>query len=164
MILPMPGKSPNRYKVSHLLPRAAIGELSHTVDCLVSGRREEESDSPSSGVGSLRQGLEEELGRGLQEERRRGRERLEQERVQHREQVQAMEREVEMERRNSLLRLQHLQEERDRLKQRVEQLEEQCSQVVAEKDQWEGRVGELLEERRCRSPVTAVEESVEEQR
>merc|ERR550525_2175552 len=59
-----------------------------------------------------------------------------------------MERERDMERRNATLRYQQLQEERDKLKQEVERLQEKVRLIHLEK--------ELMEEQGCRSPVTAV--------
>jgi len=67
-----------------------------------------------------------------------------------------VERERDMERRNSALRYQQLQEEKDQLKQEVERLQEKVRLVHLEKEQLNEQVAELIEEQRCRSPVTAV--------
>merc|ERR550525_265576 len=67
-----------------------------------------------------------------------------------------VERERDMERRNSTLRYQQLQEERDKLKQEVERLQEKVRLIHLEKEQLNEQVAELIEEQRCRSPVTAV--------
>merc|ERR1719295_2182654 len=85
-----------------------VGLLTNTA--VVERRREEEYDSPSSGVGSLKAELEEEISSSLQLARRHGGERLKEEMV-------GLERERDMERRNSSLRYQQLQDERDKLKQ-----------------------------------------------
>merc|ERR1719346_45530 len=61
-----------------------------------------------------------------------------------------------MERRNSALRYQQLQEERDNLKQEVDRLQEKVRLIHMEKEQLDEQVAELMEEQRCRSPVTAV--------
>merc|ERR1711971_119686 len=61
-----------------------------------------------------------------------------------------------MERRNSTLRYQQLQEERDKLKQEVERWQEKVRLIHLEKEQLDEQVAELIEEQRCRSPVTAV--------
>merc|ERR550525_2361104 len=67
-----------------------------------------------------------------------------------------MERERDMERRNATLRYQQLQEEKDKLKQEVERLQEKVRLIHLEKEQLDEQVAELMEEQRCRSPVTAV--------
>merc|ERR1719295_1876251 len=117
-----------------------VGQLTNTA--VVERRREEEYDSPSSGVGSLKAELEEEISSSLQLARRHGEERLKVEKERWREEMVGLERERDMERRNSSLRYQQLQDERDKLKQEVERLQE--------------KVAELIEEQRCRTPVTAV--------
>ena len=58
--------------------------------------------------------------------------------------------------RNSALRYQQLQEEKDQLKQEVERLQEKVRLIHLEKEQLDEQVAELMEEQRCRSPVTAV--------
>merc|ERR1719461_2394933 len=111
-------------------------------------RREEEYDSPSSGVGSLKAELEDEITTSIQLARKHGEERLQAEKERCREEVVGMERQMDMERRNSALRYQQLQEERDNLKQEVDRLQEKVRLIHMEKEQ--------LEEQGCRSPVTAV--------
>merc|ERR1711962_1087615 len=117
----------------------------HTV---VERRREEEYDSPSSGVGSLKAELEDEITTSIQLARKHGEERLQAEKERCREEGVGMERLMDMERRNSALRYQQLQEERDNLKQEVDRLQEKVRLIHME--------NELMEEQRCRSPVTAV--------
>ena len=73
-----------------------------------------------------------------------------------REEMAGLERERDMERRNSTLRYQQLQEERDKLKHEVERLQEKVRLIHLEKEQLDEQVAELIEEQRCRSPVTAV--------
>merc|ERR1719219_2835642 len=67
-----------------------------------------------------------------------------------------LEKERDMERRNSALRYQQLQEEKDQLKQEVERLQEKVRLIHLEKEQLDEQGAELIEEQRCRSPVTAV--------
>ena len=81
-----------------------------------------------------------------------------------REQVAAIERERDLERRNFTLRFQQIQEERDAMKREVEGLQEKVRLIHEEKEGCEEKLSELLEEQRCRSPPTAVGESLEEQR
>jgi cell division protein FtsB len=131
-----------------------VGQLANTA--VVERRREEEYDSPSSGVGSLKAELEEEISSSLQLARRHGEERLMVERERWREEMAGVERERDMERRNSALRYQQLQEEKDQLKQEVERLQEKVRLIHLEKEQLDEQVAELIEEQRCRSPVTAV--------
>merc|ERR1711974_496646 len=73
-----------------------------------------------------------------------------------REEMAGLERERDMERRNSTLRYQQLQEERDKLKHEVERLQEKVRLIHLEKEQLDEQVAELMEKQRCRSPVTAV--------
>jgi len=141
--------------------RFVLDSLQHTVGQLANTavaerRREEEYDSPSSGVGSLKAELEEEISSSLQLARRHGEERLMVERERWRDQMAGLERERDMERRNSALRYQQLQEEKDQLKQEVERLQEKVRLIHLEKEQLDEQVAELIEEQRCRSPVTAV--------
>merc|ERR1719295_49961 len=131
-----------------------VGQLTNTV--VVERRREEEYDSPSSGVGSLKAELEEEISSSLQLARRHGEERLKVEKERWREEMVGLERERDMERRNSSLRYQQLQDERDKLKQEVERLQEKVRLIHFEKEQLDEQVAELIEEQRCRTPVTAV--------
>lgn len=147
--------------------RLVISSLERTVEQLQEtavGRQEEGYDSPSSGVGSLKVDLEEEITSSLQLTRRHWEERMETERSRHREQLASQEKERDLERRNFTLRFQQLQEERDRLKSEVENLHEKVRLIHSEKEQCEEQVSELLEEQRCRSPLTAVGENLEEQR
>ena len=140
--------------------RFVLDSLQHTVDHLntavVERRREDEYDSPSSGVGSLKAELEEEISSSLQLTRKHGEERLLAERERWREEMAGMEREMDLERRNSTLRYQQLQEERDQMKQEVERLQEKVRMIHLEKEQLDEQVAELIEEQRCRFPVTAV--------
>ena len=131
-----------------------VGQLANTA--VAERRREEEYDSPSSGVGSLKAELEDEISSSLQLARRHGEERLMVEKERWREEMAGVERERDMERRNSTLRYQQLQEERDKLKQEVERLQEKVRLIHLEKEQLDEQVAELMEEQRCRSPVTAV--------
>merc|ERR1712088_190916 len=78
------------------------------------------------------------------------------ERERWRDQMAGLEKERDMERRNSALRYQQLQEEKDQLKQEVERLQEKVRLIHLEKEQLDEQVAELMEEERCRSPVTAV--------
>merc|ERR550525_712660 len=109
-----------------------------------------------SGVGSLKAELEEEISSSLQLARRHGEERLMVEKERWREEMAGMERERDMERRNATLRYQQLQEEKDKLKQEVERLQEKVRLIHLEKEQLDEQVAELMEKQRCRSPVTAV--------
>jgi hypothetical protein len=126
--------------------------------------QEDDYDSPSSGVGSLKVDLEDELAASVQVARRHGAERLEAERARHREQLAGLERERELERRNAALRLQELQEQQDGRRREVDALQEKVRMIYDEKERSEERVAELLEEQRCRSPATAVGEREEERR
>lgn len=163
-------ESPEERRQDTSNTRFVISELERTVEQLQETavareeRRAEEEDSPSSGVGSLRVDLEEELATSLHLARRHGEERLLAEVTRHREQVAAIERERDLERRNFTLRFQQIQEERDAMKREVEGLQEKVRLIHEEKEGCEEKLAELLEEQRCRSPPTAVGESLEEQR
>ena len=132
-----------------------VGQLTNNA-IVERSRREEEYDSPSSGVGSLKAELEEEVSSSLQLARRHGEERLVAEKERWQMEMAGMERERDMERRNATLRYQQLQEEKDKLKQEVERLQEKVRLIHLEKEQLDEQVAELMEEQRCRSPVTAV--------
>ena len=132
-----------------------VGQLANNA-IVERNRREEEYDSPSSGVGSLKAELEEEVSSSLQLARRHGEERLVAEKERWQMEMAGMERERDMERRNATLRYQQLQDEKDKLKQEVERLQEKVRLIHLEKEQLDEQVAELMEEQRCRSPVTAV--------
>jgi len=140
--------------------RFVLDSLQNTVGqlntAMLERQREDEYDSPSSGVGSLKVELEEEISSSLQLARKHGEERLLAERERWREEMAGVERERDLERRNSTLRYQQLQEERDQLKEEVERLQEKVRMIHLEKEQLDEQVVELMEEQRCRSPVTAV--------
>ena len=70
----------------------------HTSPHTVVERREEEYDSPSSGVGSLKAELEDEITTSIQLARKHGEERLQAEKERCREEVVGMERQMDMER------------------------------------------------------------------
>merc|ERR1719234_1503366 len=89
-----------------------VGQLANNTAVVERKRREEEYDSPSSGVGSLKAEMEEEISSSLQLARRHGEERLMVEKERWREEMAGVERERDMERRNSTLRYQQLQDER----------------------------------------------------
>lgn len=154
--------SNTRFVISEL--ERTVEQLQETAVAREERRAEEEDDSPSSGVGSLKVDLEEELATSLHLARRHGEERLLAEVARHREQVSSLERERDLERRNFTLRFQQIQEERDAMKREVEGLQEKVRLIHGEKEGCEERLADLLEEQRCRSPPTAVGESLEEQR
>ena len=105
--------------------------------------RQQENDSLSSGLGSARTDLEEEISSSILLARKHGEERLETERLNHSELVKAMERERDLERRNFQLRFEQFEEERDRLKKEVEDMKRKLNLVYLEKDHLEEQVAHL---------------------
>merc|ERR550525_1135821 len=61
-----------------------------------------------------------------------------------------------MERRNRALRYHQLQDGKENRKQEGDRLQEKVRLIHMEKEQLDEQVAELMEEQRCRSPVTAV--------
>lgn len=138
-----------------------VGKLAET-----KAEQQEEYDSPSSGLGSLRADLEEEFSSSLLLARKHGEERLDVERQRHAEQLEAMERERDLERRNFQLRFEQFTEEQDGLRKEVEQLKEKVKLINLEKEHMETQMVQLVEQQRCQSPSNAVRDGkeVEEQR
>ena len=105
--------------------RLALGELERKVGQLteMADRQEDkEYDSPSSGVGSIRAELEEEINSSIFLARKHGEERLDVERRRNAEQMKTMERERDLERRNFQLRFEQHQEDEDRVRREVDDL------------------------------------------
>ena len=93
----------------------------------------EEYDSQSSGVDSLKADLEEEINSSILLARKHGDERLENEKRRHSEQMDSLERERDLERRNYQLRFEQMQEERDKLKREVVGLKDKVGLLSVEK-------------------------------
>jgi len=116
--------------------RLALDELERKVGKLVETRVDnpEEYDSPSSGVGSLRADLEEQINSSFLLTRKHGEERLEVERQRHIEKLVTVERERDLERRNFQLRFEQFQEEQEKLRRDMKDLRENARLVHMEKD------------------------------
>ena len=93
-----------------------MGEMSEMVD------RQDDCDSLSSGRGSIRADLEEEINASICLARKHGEEKFEAERLRQADQIKAVERESNLERRNYQLRFEQYQEEQERLRREVEEL------------------------------------------
>ena len=105
--------------------------------------RQQASDSLSSGLGSARTDLEEEISSSILLARKHGEERLEAERLNHSELVKGMERERDLERRNFQLRFEQFEEEQGRLKKEVEDMKRKLNLVYLEKDHLNEQVAYL---------------------
>ena len=105
----------------------------------------EEYESPSSGVDSLKADLEEEISSSLILARRHGDERLENERRRHSEQMDSIEKERDLERRNFQLRYEQMQEERDTLKKEVSSLKDKVGLLNVEKNLLEEQMMETVQ-------------------
>eukprot|EP00092_Neocalanus_flemingeri_P025669 GFUD01027830.1.p1 GENE.GFUD01027830.1~~GFUD01027830.1.p1 ORF type:complete len:556 (+),score=215.44 GFUD01027830.1:174-1841(+) len=145
--------------------RLALDELQRKVGQLAETAvgHQEDYDSPSSGVGSLRADLEEEINSSLLLARKHGEERLVVERQRYAEQMEAVERERDMERRNFQLRFDQFQKDKDMLRREVDDLKEKVMLVNMEKEHIEEQMAELVDQQRCQSPLTAVKEGKDEQ-
>ena len=127
-------------------------------------RQGEESDSPSSGVGSLRADLEEEINSSIFLARKHGEERLDAERLRHAEQMRAVERERDLERRNFQLRFEQFQEEQERLKREVEDMKGKLQLVNIEKEDLEEQVTSLVNKQNYQELHTVAKDMEEEQK
>lgn len=158
-ISPRSGKASTRISLDEL--EMKVGKLAET-----KAEQQEDYDSPSSGLGSLRADLEEEISSSLLLARKHGEERLVAERQRHTEQFEAMKRERDLERRNFQLRFEQFTEEQDGLRKEVEKLKEKVKLINLEKENMETQMVQLVEQQRCQSPSHAVREGkeVEEQR
>jgi len=167
---PMSSSSP--HSEGHVSPgpgndssRLVLADLQMKVGRLAENKGEE-YDSPSSGRGSLRVDLEEEISSSLLLARKHGEERLAVERQRHADQMEGVERERNLERRNFQLRFEQFQEDQDTLRKEVDQLKEKLKLVNLEKENMEAQMVQLVEQQRCQSPVRAFQDrrEVEEQR
>jgi len=172
---PISSSSPHSDQSGHVSPgpgrgntRLALDELQLKVGRLAENKTEEHQDydSPSSGLGSLRVDLEEEISASLLLARKHGEERLAVERQRHADQLEGVERERNLERKNFQLRFEQFQEEQDTLKKEVDQLKEKLKLVNLEKESMETQMVQLVEQQRCQSPVRALQDrrEMEEQR
>jgi len=145
--------------------RLALDELERKVGRLAKSKSEEqvEYDSPSSGLGSLKADLEEEINSSLLLARKHGEERLSVERQRHADQLEAVERERTLEIRNFQLRFDQFNEDQDMMKKEVDGLKEKLKLVNLEKEHMETQMVQLVEQQRCQSPVQE-RKDVEEQR
>lgn len=155
-VSPGPGNDSSRLVLADL--QMKVGRLAEN--------KGEEYDSPSSGRGSLRVDLEEEISSSLLLARKHGEERLAVERQRHADQMDGVERERNLERRNFQLRFEQFQEDQDTLRKEVDQLKEKLKLVNLEKENMEAQMVQLVEQQRCQSPVRAFQDrrEVEEQR
>merc|ERR1712142_43469 len=120
-----------------------------------------ENDSVSSGLGSARTDLEDEISSSILLVRKHGEERLEAEKEFHEDFVRAMERERDLERRNFQLRFEQFEDEQQRLKKEVEDLKGKLKLVNLEKDHLEEQIILLEEGKRKRA---VIDNDVEERR
>merc|ERR1712142_332639 len=120
-----------------------------------------ENDSVSSGLGSARTDLEDEISSSILLVRKHGEERLEAEKEFHEDFVRAMERERDLERRNFQLRFEQFEDEQQRLKKEVENLKGKLKLVNLEKDHLEEQIILLEEGKRKRA---VIDNDVEERR
>jgi len=155
-VSPGPGKDSGRLVLADL--QMKVGRLAEN--------KGEEYDSPSSGRGSLRVDLEDEISSSLLLARKHGEERLAVERQRHADQMEGVERERNLERRNFQLRFEQFQEDQDTLRKEVDQLKEKLKLVNLEKESMEAQMVQLVEQQRCQSPVRAIQDrrELEEQR
>lgn len=123
--------------------------------------RQVENDSVSSGLGSARTDLEDEIISSILLVRKHGEERLDAEKEFHEDFVRAMERERDLERRNFQLRFEQFEDEQQRLKKEVEDLKGKLKLVNLEKDHLEEQIIILEEGKRKRA---IIDNDVEERR
>jgi len=133
--------------------RLSLNELESKVAVLSDMvERQEEYDSISSGIGSVRTDLEEEISSSILLARKHGEERLEDEKINHANLVRAMERERDLERRNFQLRFEQFEEDQERMKKEVEDLKGKLKLVNLEKDHLEKQLN-LLEDEKIRQAL-----------
>jgi len=118
----------------------------------------EEYESQSSGVDSLKADLEEEISSSMILARKHGEERLQNERRRHSEQMDSMERERDLERRNFQLRYEQMQEERDSLKKEVSGLKDKVGLLNVEKNLLEEQMMETVQHQAIKEEENKEEE------
>ena len=118
----------------------------------------EEYESQSSGVDSLKADLEEEISSSMILARKHGEERLQNERRRHSEQMDSMERERDLERRNFQLRYEQMQVERDSLKKEVSGLKDKVGLLNVEKNLLEEQMMETVQHQAIKEEENKEEE------
>jgi len=147
-----PGSSPSSpgSRAGSPTARLSLNELERKVAVLSDMvERQVENDSVSSGIGSARTELEEDINSSILLARKHGEERLQEEKMNHADLVRTLERERDMERRNFQLRFEQLEEEQERMKEVVEELKGKLNSVNLEKDHMEKQLN-LLEDEKIR--------------
>lgn len=134
--------------------RLDLLELERKVDIMTGMvERQVENDSVSSGLGSARTDLEDEINSSILLVRKHGEERLEVEKELHEDYVRAMGRERDLERRNFQLRFEVFEEEQKRLKMEVEDLRGKLKLVNIEKEHLNDQIVLLEDEKRKRDII-----------
>ena len=150
---------PRSPEIKEVGVRLALGELERKmVEMSEMVDRQDDCDSLSSGRGSIRADLEEEINSSICLTRKHGEERLQAEKLRHADQVKAVERETNLERRNFQLRFEQYQEEQERLRKEVEELKGKLTSVNLEKDHLEGQIMNLEKQNSCQASQDVEEE------
>jgi len=146
--------------------RLVLDDLERQVDRLAESRskHQDEYDSHSSGLGSLKADLEEEISNSLLLTKKHGEERLASEREKHAEHIESLQRERDLERRNFQLRFEMFQEDQDRLKKEVENLKEKVKLINLEKESLETQIVELADHKKQTQQLQAIQEMEDDQR
>ena len=106
-----------------------------------------EYDSVSSGIGSARADLEEEINNSILLARKHGKERLEEEKLNHADFVRALQKERDLERRNFQLRFEQFEEDHERIKKEVDELKGKLKLVNMEKGHLEEQLNFLADDK-----------------
>ena len=132
--------------------------LSDNVVSSLSSAQHDEYESQSSGVDSLKLDLEDEISSSLHLARKHGDERLEVERRRHSEQMDSLEKERDLERRNFQLRYEQMLAERDKFKSEVNGLRDKVGLLSVEKTMLEEQVMESVKNQAAKEEADSEEE------
>jgi len=128
--------------------RLSLNELERKVAVLSDMvEKQVEYDSVSSGIGSARTDLEEEINNSILLARKHGKERLEEEKLNHADFVRALQKERDLERRNFQLRFEQFEEDHERIKKEVDELKGKLKLVNMEKGHLEEQLNFLADDK-----------------
>jgi len=126
--------------------------------CSPSSGHQSHSESHSSGVDSLKMDLEDELSTSIQLAKKHGEERLDAERRRHSDQMDSIDRERELERKNFHLKYELLQDEKEKMKNEIKSLKDKVGLLNVEKTLLEEQMMENVHQAAAKEEAESLED------
>jgi len=137
-----------------LLTKGEIGGCSGSSSSV----HQNHSESHSSGVDSLKMDLEDELSTSIQLVKKHGEERLDAERRRHSDQMDSIDRERELERKNFHFKYEMLQDEKEEMKKEIQNLKDKVGLLNVEKTLLEEQMMENVHRAAAREEADSLED------